>query len=29
MSIYSKMIKAMGNCNLDNYLKLLHDDYVF
>ena len=23
------MIKAIDNCNLDDYLNLLHDDYVF
>ena len=29
MSIYKKMVKAIDDCNLDNYLDLLHDDYVF
>ena len=29
MSIYNKMVKAIDDCNLDDYLNLLHDDYVF
>ena len=29
MSIYIKMVKAIDDCNLDDYLDLLHDDYVF
>ena len=29
MSIYDKMIKAIDDCSLDDYLDLLHDDYVF
>ena len=29
MSIYNKMVKAIDDCNLDDYLSLLHDDYVF
>ena len=29
MSIYNKMVKAIDNCNLEDYLDLLHDDYVF
>ena len=29
MSIYKKMVKAIDDCNLNDYLNLLHDDYVF
>ena len=29
MSIFNKMVKAIDDCNLDDYLDLLHDDYVF
>ena len=29
MSIFNKMVKAIDDCNLDEYLDLLHDDYVF
>ena len=29
MSIYKKMVKAIDDCNLNDYLDLLHDDYVF
>ena len=29
MSLYDKMIKSIEDCNLDDYLNLLHDDYVF
>ena len=29
MSIYNKMVKAIDDCNLDDYLNLLHDDYIF
>ena len=29
MSIFDKMVKAIDDCNLDDYLDLLHDDYVF
>ena len=29
MTIFNKMVKAIDDCNLDDYLDLLHDDYVF
>ena len=29
MSIFNKMVKAIDDCNLDDYLDLLHDEYVF
>ncbi len=29
MSVYEKMIKVMDECDLDSYLDMLHDDYVF
>ena len=29
MSIYNKMVKAIDDCNLDDYLNLLHEDYIF
>ena len=29
MSIFNKMVKAIDDCNLDDYLNLLHDNYVF
>ena len=29
MSIYDKMVKAIDDCNIDDYLNLLHDDYIF
>ena len=29
MSIFNRMVKAIDDCNLDEYLNLLHDNYVF
>ena len=29
MTIYNKMVKAIDDCKLDEYLSLLHDDYIF
>ena len=29
MFLYNKIVKAIDDCNLDDYLNLLHDDYVF
>ena len=29
MSIYQKMIKVLEECDVEGYLDLLHDDYVF
>ena len=29
MSIYENMVNTFEDCNLDNYLDLLHEDYVF
>ena len=29
MTIFNKMVKAIDDCKLDDYLDLLHDDYVF
>ena len=29
MSIYNKMSKTIDDCNLNDYLNLLHDDYIF
>ena len=26
MSIFNKMVKAIDDCNLDDYLNLLHDN---
>ena len=29
MTIYNKLVKAINDCNLDDYLDLLDDDYIF
>ena len=29
MLIYEKMINSFDDCNVENYLNLLHEDYVF
>ena len=29
MSVYENMINTFNDCNVDNYLNLLHADYVF
>ena len=29
MSVYENMINTFDDCNVENYLNLLHEDYVF